>query len=492
MSDPMLIRHSFFYLLARGVPGTVNFAALALYTHLLGTDDFGRYSLVLAGVGLVHVIVFQWLLLVVGRFLPAHLDEPKAVLQPVLALFLLLAGGGASIGLVVAVFCLPPPWSLLVTLAVVLTIAQAWHELNLSVATAQLAPGRYGALSGIKAVFALLLAAYLAWLGWGGYAPIVGLATGSLAAWFLFGRGIWFGIQPQWPSSPTLKDYRSYGLPLALTFALVWITSSSDRLVIAWLLDEAATGIYTVGYDLAQQSLGLLLTIVNTAALPLAIRKLERDGPQAASEQMQQNGQLTFAIAFSGAAGLIAVGPALMEVFVGSAFREGALSVFSWVAIVAAVVGIKSFHFDIAFHLTKQSKWLLITSGLAAIANLLLNIVLIPRFGIVGAAWAGLAAYSVATVSSAVLGRRVFPMPAVMPLLWYGVMPAAMAYLGGWLVMQTGIATLPKLILAVLAGSCLTMVAALALNVAGMRQALWQHLLRWRRQETRSSDRTTR
>lgn len=474
----MLIRHTFFYLLARGIPGVVNFAALALYTHLLSTEDFGRYSLILTGVGLVHVIVFQWLLLVLSRFLPAHADEPQCVLQPILALFLLLAGGGGSIGLIVAMFWLPPPWGLLITLAVVLAISQAWHELNLRVATVQLEPGRYGVLSGVKAVLALLLGSYLAWLGWGASAPIVGIAIGSLAAWLLFGRKTWHGVRPTWPTSPILKEYQAYGLPLALTFALGWITSSSDRLMISWLLDEAATGIYAVGYDLAQHSLGLLLAIVNTAAQPLIIRKLEQEGSEAASKQMQHNGQIMFALAFSGAAGLISIAPAVMEVFVGEAFHEGALSVFPFVAIVAAITGIKAFYFDIAFYLTKNTKWLLIIYSVAAISNILLNLVLIPRFGILGAAWSGLAAYAMATICSAILGKRIFPMPKVVPLLWYGAAPAAMAYLGGWIAMQTDFSAAPKLVLAVLAGGSLAIATALALNTAGTRQALTQLLLK--------------
>lgn len=474
----MLIRHAFLYLLARGIPGVVTFAALALYTHLLSTEEFGRYSLVLTGVGLVHVIVFQWLLLVLSRFLPAHADEPKSVLQSVLALFLLLAGGGGCIVLIVAIFWLPTPWGLLITLAVVLAISGAWHELNLRVATVQLEPGRYGALCGVKAVVALLLGGYLAWLDWGASAPIVGLAVGSFAAWFLFGRKTWHGLRPAWPAPPMLKEYQAYGLPLALTFGLGWITSSSDRLMISWLQDESATGIYAVGYDFAHLSLGLLLVIVNTAAQPLVIRKLEQESLEAASKQMQHGAQIMFALAFSGAAGLICIGPAVMEVFVGEEFREGALTVFPFVAILAAIMGIKAYHFDIAFYLTKTTKSLLIIYSVAAISNIILNLLLIPRFGIVGAAWSGLAAYLMATVCSAILGKRIFPMPKIVPLLWYGAAPAAMAYLGGWLAMQTDFAAAPKLIIAVLAGGSLAMATALALDTAGTRQALAQLLLK--------------
>jgi O-antigen/teichoic acid export membrane protein len=66
----MLWRHSALYLLARGLPGVVSLAAIAVYTRLLGADEYGRYALVIAGVGLGNKLVFEWLRLSLLRFRP--------------------------------------------------------------------------------------------------------------------------------------------------------------------------------------------------------------------------------------------------------------------------------------------------------------------------------------------------------------------------------------------------------------------------------------
>lgn len=55
----MLLRHSALYTLARGLPGLINFAALAVYTRLLGPEEYGRYALVIAAVGLANAVLFQ-------------------------------------------------------------------------------------------------------------------------------------------------------------------------------------------------------------------------------------------------------------------------------------------------------------------------------------------------------------------------------------------------------------------------------------------------
>lgn len=403
----MLLRHSFYYLIARGLPGLINFAALSLYTRFLAPDEFGRYSLVVASVSLVHVLFFQWLQLVLGRFLPASRNAPHLVQQSVLALFLLLAGLIFIVGFSAALFWTDPVWRALLVVAVPLAVAEAWLQINLTLASTGLQPTRYGLLLGGKSLLAIIVGGWLAWLGLGAKAPLIGLLAGAMVAWLLFGFRFWRGIVPRWSKPGLLKEYAVYGLPFVATFALGWIIASSDRLMIAWLLDEAATGVYAVGYDLSQYSLGLLLAVVNTAAYPLAVRKFEQEGAEAARGQLSQNGELIVSIALTGAVGLIVLGPALLELLVGEGFRVGALEVMPWIAAVAAIAGIKAFHFDLAFQLARKSYWQIYVSVLASIANILLNLLFIPNYGVVGAAWASLIAYGLACAMSWVLGRRV-------------------------------------------------------------------------------------
>lgn len=469
----MLLRHSFYYLVARGLPGLLSFAALMLYTRLLTAADFGRYAVVLAGVGLVHVMMFQWLQLVLARFLPAHRDAPHTVLQPILALFLLLAGIVSGVGFVLALLWPDPVWQLLIALAVLLIVAQAWLQIDLTLASTQLAPARYGYLLGGKSLLALLVGGWLAWLGLGSQAPLIGLLVGTVLAWLLFGLGAWRGTRPRWPTPLVLREYSAYGLPLAITFALGWVIASSDRFLIAWLIDEAATGVYAAGYDLAQQSLGLALVVVNTAAYPLVIRQFEHNGAKAASAQLGRNGELIVTLALTGAAGLIALAPVIVNTVIGEAFRADAIGVMPWVAAAAAVAGIKAFHLDIAFQLARQSRWQVYTAIVAAVANVALNLLLIPRYGILGAAWATLGAFTLASLVSGWLGRRVFPMPALLPLLGRGLAVAALAYLGAWSVMQTALPTLTTLALGIAAGGALAMAGALLLNVAGIKESMF-------------------
>ncbi len=93
-------------------------------------------------------------------------------------------------------------------------------------------------------------------------------------------------------------------LPLIVTFALGWIIAGSDRLLIAKFLGVEAAGQYSVGYDLAQYTIGVL-AIVQLAAYPLALRELETSGPARCTAQLAHSGELIMSLALSVAAGLV-------------------------------------------------------------------------------------------------------------------------------------------------------------------------------------------
>lgn len=468
----MLVRHLVSYSLARGLPGLLNFAALAVYTRLLTPDAFGQYALVLVGIGFANVAVFQWHRLVLERFLAAQVTDPQRFLGGMLAQFLVLALAVTGIGALLALWWPDPQWQRLIALAVPLLLAQAWFELNLALARARLEPGRYGRLLGSKAVIALGVGALLAWAGLGAAAPLVGLLAGHVIAFVVFGLCLWRGIAPRIPEAAVFREHLRYGLPLTVTFALAWVVSGSDRFMLAYFLDEQSVGVYAAGYDLAFQSLTLFLTIINTAAYPLAVTALERDGEASAREQLRQNGEWILTAALSGAAGLVVLAPALVAVLIGEAFRDGALAVLPWVAAAAALAGIKAYHFDIAYHLGRASQYLVATGAVAAVANVVLNLWLIPAHGILGAAWATLGAYGLALLLSAAFGQRAFPMPAIAALLIKAGSAGAVVALAAWLGWALGDSPTARLSIGLALGSIGAGVIALVADIGGVRRPI--------------------
>lgn len=472
----MLLRHSFFYLIARGAPGVISFAALVLYTRLLSTEEFGRYALALSIVGLVQVLVFQWLHLVLARFLLEKNGESNGVLASILAIFFSLSSALILLGIGAALIWPDSPMTPLIALIIPLSIASGWMEICLKLASVRLQPGLYGRMLTGKNAISLISTCVFIWAGLAATAPLAGLIIGIALTWIFFGRQTWKGINPVWPRTPILREYATYGLPLAITFALGWVISSSDRIIISWILNEAATGAYAAGYDLAQQSLGLLLVIINTAAYPLVIRALNQNGRIAAERQLAINGELMITVAMVSAAGMIALSPFVVNTVIGADFRPAAAQVVPWIAASAAIAGIKAFHLDVAFQLAKAPKWQVYTAAISALMNVALNFLLIPILGLQGAAIATLISLSAACLLSWLIGRRVFPVPPMSPsFMRAGIVSAATyfsAHSVGWFVTDRFAA----LGLGLLTGFLVAILVGVFVNICGIRDEIVERL----------------
>ena len=182
----MLLDHSLTYALARGLPGLLNFLAIAVYTRLLAPEAYGEYSLVLAGVGLLDSLLIQWLRLGLLRFLPGLRDRPEQLLGTLRSVWLLLAAAVSALVLLALPFRLLPPELLLGGL--LLFISQGWFELNLELVRTRLEPRRYGQLALLRAFLSLGLGALLAW-AWSAPGLLLGLGLGSAISYMLLGGG---------------------------------------------------------------------------------------------------------------------------------------------------------------------------------------------------------------------------------------------------------------------------------------------------------------
>ena len=91
----MLWRHSASYVLARGLPGLLSLATIAVYLRAAGADEYGQYALVIAGVGLANELFFEWLRLALLRC-PAGFKGELDVFEAAIAVALVLVGAGET------------------------------------------------------------------------------------------------------------------------------------------------------------------------------------------------------------------------------------------------------------------------------------------------------------------------------------------------------------------------------------------------------------
>ena len=476
----MLFRFSILYFFARLIPGVVNFAAIILFTRLLEPDEYGQYALVVAAVGLGNAVLFRWIRVSLLRYLPAYEGRETILLSTLLVSYLVLAVFSGAAGVVVWVIGQDSLLGRLFVFGVVLLLCQAWFDINLQLVRARLMPTRYGVLLMSKALVGLAIGVWLAYMGWGVWGPLVGVIAGALLpAVVVYGR-YWSGARWQLFDGETAKQVLIYGMPLAVTFMLGLVISSSDRFLLGFYMGADAAGQYAVGYDLAQQTIGLLMVVVNLAAAPLVIKALERSGEEVARRRLVGNAVGLCVIGFPATAGMMMVGPNISEVFLGEKFQAAAAMLIPWVAVGALLGGLKAFYFDLSFQLGKRTQQQVLVVLIAAIVNVGLNMWWIPLFGLSGAAYATVVAYGLALYLSWLLGRRIFPLPlpfdqiAKIVVATLGMVVAlwvVMEQRGGWALFQQ-----------VFLGGLVYSLLILALNVAGCRGYIRHAVARLRHQ----------
>src|SRR5690606_7820711 len=141
------------------------------------------------------------------------------------------------------------------------------------------------------------------------------------------------------------------------------------------------------------------------------IMALERGGLDRLKAAAREQLSTFLPIGLPAAAGVALVARPLSEVLIGEDLRIAAASVTPWIALSALLYGLTAYYFGQAFTLGKKTRLLLVAMAIPAGMNVLLNLVLVPRFGLMGAAWATAASFALGLAATQVIGRRVLPLP---------------------------------------------------------------------------------
>ena len=250
-----------------------------------------------------------------------------------------------------------------------------------------------------------------------------------------------------------------------LRFALV--LASTDRFLLALFMDEAAVGAYHAGYSIANRTLDVMFIWLGTAGTPALVMALERGGREQLAAAAKEQASTLILIGLPAAVGVALVARPLSEFMIGEDLRDAAALVTPWVALSALLSGLTVYYFHQAFTLGRRTGWLLAAMSVPALANVALNIVLIPRFGVLGAAWATAASFAIGLVASWAIGRRILPLPLPWTALMQCSLCAAVMAVAVWFLPPLG--GFPELMLDASVGATVYGVCAFAVNAGGVR-----------------------
>jgi O-antigen/teichoic acid export membrane protein len=458
------------YLPANIVQGVVGFLAIVIFTRLLSPEDFGRYALAFSVMTLAHVAVFSWLEAAMARFWAAQGDDAD------------LAGHFAS--LYRTAFILTAIWLPTVAIVTAFLPVDPMFRLALGVGLggapirclSKLGQERFRAAGEVAkaarldigvAIGGLGIGVVFALLGAGGAAPLAGLALAPLAALPFVLPGELRQARHGVVTTERLRSYAGYGYPIAASLALTVVLASTDRFLLAAFMDEAAVGAYHASYSIANRTLDVLFLWLGSAGQPALVMALERGGLERLREAAREQASTFILVGVPAAVGVALVARPLAEVLIGEDLRAAAAQVTPWIALSALLYGLTAYYFGQAFTLGRKTKRLLVAMAVPAIVNVLLNLILIPRFGVLGAAWSTAASFGIGLLTTLAMGRQVLPLPSPWDSLARCLAAAGVMAAVVWRLPAIG--GVFELALDASIGAAVYAVVALVLNAAGVR-----------------------
>jgi O-antigen/teichoic acid export membrane protein len=464
------------YIPSNVVPAIVSMAMIYAYTRLLTPASFGTYSLIFAIVVISQTSFFYALPVAVLRFFPAAevAGCAPSFLKETYTIF--FATSAALVAIAAVIGLLIPKMALHtneIWLVVPLLVLRSAVLVNQAVNRASNRMGRFNFIECAHAVLGFGLGlVFIRFMGPHAEAVVLGMlvAAGLCAA-----ADTRLLLSPfRREAGPVRREALlrlvNFAWPLIAAAVTAALLQMSDRFLLNTLGGVEMLGIYTVAYGLVERPITLISSAISTATFSMAVEKLETQGRDAGRIQAGKNGTVLLALVVPACLGLAFASDNIAAVLVGADFRQGVAELIPIMAVTALCHGFRAHFIDHAFHFAGRSNLMLWIYGPAAAANILLNLVAIPHFGIMGAAGVGLLCQTLAAAGSWWLGRRVFP-------LW--LPPEQMARLSGALlpmVLVLWYLEFPLnwygLIEAVGVGFAAFATAAVALDVGGIRRFL--------------------
>ncbi|MBT0587612.1 flippase [Alteromonas oceanisediminis] len=391
----------------------LSFFVTMVIARQLGPEAFGQLNFLLAGAALIPPLASLGMNAIITRELLDARHTEDTILSTTCVFRLLASIASASLCVLIVastVALTPAEWTLLVCLALAsstygLQALEFWFQAHMNIRPVVMC--RFAFMAGFAAAKVAVALATQSFL-------LVGLLFAAelvfigAVYWLLYTRyqrHISFS-HVNWHYGVALFK-QSFWLVLSGFAAIIYL--KIDQLMLASMTTRAEVGIYSAAVRLSEVWYFFATAFV-TAIFP-ALLSLRKKNEARYQKRLQQSCNLLFGAALLIAIVIASIAPWLVNLLFGPAFNGSALvlQLHVWAGVFIFVRALAS-KWLIAEHLLQFS---LLSHGVGAVINVLLNLVLIPLYGGVGAAIATLVSYAVAGYGVFWLAKPTRPMARV-------------------------------------------------------------------------------
>ena len=183
-------------------------------------------------------------------------------------------------------------------------------------------------------------------------------------------------------NSKVVSSSLKFGLPLIFSALSMTLLNISDRFLIKFLANEEALGLYELGYRVAGILNMFLIMPLSLTLLPIAYKIYNQPGDKEYYSKLMT--YVTFVLAW-GALFLSLFSKEIITLFSSKAsfipsFEVVPIILFSYVFFGMSLIS------SLGFYLVGRTGYVAVITIISALLNIGLNFILIPQYGIMGAA----------------------------------------------------------------------------------------------------------
>jgi O-antigen/teichoic acid export membrane protein len=414
------------YFPALAISGLRGLVTVAVLSKFFSPSDYGHYTLAFSVLLFLSMVTGLWLRSSVLRLLPQY------TLSNQVNEFLgtLLGAGALFVVLVVLLYALVLPlfesnlddqlyqllWLVVpgVPVLTVFTVLQESHRIR----------GRSALYSGLvllRVLGGFVIGLFLAVpCGLGPFGMLLGLVI--VAAGAVGGHLVMIGPRLftrarglRWAGS-ILRDMLAFTLPIVGLNLAGTVLATSDRYLIEAYLSSYDLGIYAVSYGIAEGGMRLIANTFLVAIEPTIFKAWVSDGPQAAFRFIERMFRYYLMMALPALVGLSLLRNQIVTVFATPEYAVGS-TVVVYVGLAIFFHGY-SLIVGTVFDAAKRTTIPFVTFLVAGLFTVVLNLLLLPRFGYMAAAWSTCAGYGLLLGLNVVAARRITRLCVMSRYFW--------------------------------------------------------------------------
>jgi O-antigen/teichoic acid export membrane protein len=281
---------------------------------------------------------------------------------------------------------------------------------------------RYGQL-GIALLLVLTLGTRVQNIFWGR-----SIAAGAILLILLLDlvrRGL---VSPKHVSRPLLADAVRYGFPMVWVELAAHFLQMGDRLVIEYFHGMEAVAVYSVAYAVALLGQSVIEQPVRASLIPIYLNLWTREGEDATRKFLAAALRYYSMVGIPTAVGLSWFAKDIILMLTTAEYVVG-------YRIVPYIIGPMILYgayclYGAGLYIKKKPRIMMTSTGAAALASIALNLALVPKYGIYGAAAATVAAYLVLSALVFIRARPYFKVPVdAIAMVRYAVIAVATTWL---------------------------------------------------------------